>query len=569
MADIEKRIDSAELARDILRRLEAMKAQRRPFDTLWQEVAEFAGPEYLGFNNRKGIKAQKQRSDITSSEVRRAADIFSAGMLSGMSNPADRWFGLIMQDDALAANPAVKRWTQACEDIFYSELEQINFYAEQHLGYHQSGLFGMQCLYMDESPEKGIRCHCRPLYELYIGENHQRVVDTVFREFSLTAHQAIQKFGEANLSDQIKSAQRSKDYTTEFDFVHAVFPNEEGDGKFGKRFGFVSYYLEKGDNGKVIAEGGYDEQPYIVSRAYRLPWSPYSYSPGTRSLADTKSLNEMWTLLMMAGQMSVAPPYLIPDDGFVGNISYDPFSLNYFRKEQGFSREDFSPMQVGADPRFTLELLNAKKMDINEAFYVDLFLTIRNRIESGSTPTAQEIIQLTNERMFLLGPMLIKQKTENFDALFARLLMLKAKRGEIPPAPRELANAEMRVEYTSPLARAQKEAQLNSISRSYQDLAGLANIDPGVLDLVDNDVTARRMLDQRGFPVTGIRDEAQVRKIREQRAAQAQAQQKAQQDAMFAAEAAKAAPGLGKAVEPNSPMAGIVEAIRSQQVGPR
>lgn len=566
MADIERSIDSAELARDILRRLKAMEDQRRPFDAIWQEVAEFAGPEYLGFSSRADLKAQKQRADITTSEVRRAADIFSAGMLSGMSNPSDRWFSLAMEDELLAQDQAVKRWLQAVEDIFYSDLEQISFYPEQHLGYHQSGLFGMQCLYLDESPERGIRSHCRPLYELYVGENHQRVVDTVLRKFSMTAYQAVQKFGEESLSERIRSAYRNKDYVTEWNFVHAVFPNEDGGGgRFGKRFPFVSYYLEHDTNGKVIAEGGYEEQPYIVSRAYRLPWSPYSYSPGTRALADIKSLNEMWTTLLMAGQMSLAPPYLVPDDGFVGNISYEPFALNYFRKEDGFSRDDFSPMQIGADPRFTLELLNAKKLDINEAFYVDLFLTIRNRIDSGSTPTAQEIIQLTNERMFLLGPMLIKQKTENFDALFARLLMLKARRGELPPAPRALSGAEMKIEYTSPLARAQKESQLNSISRSYQDLAGLAGIDPGVLDLVDHDAAARRILDQRGFPVTGIRDEAQVRKLRAERAARAQAQQQAQEAAAFASEAARAAPGLSKAVEPGSPMAGIVDAIRSQQ----
>ena len=62
--------------------------------------------------------------------------------------------------------------------------------------------------------------------EIYIAENHQGVVDTVFRKFQLTARQAVQRFGADTLPDKIVTdAEERPD--TQHEFLHAVFPNPE------------------------------------------------------------------------------------------------------------------------------------------------------------------------------------------------------------------------------------------------------------------------------------------------------------------------------------------------------
>ena len=384
---------SREDADELLRRLARLQDERRPFDAIWEEVAEYMGPTYLGFT-AEPRHPRRPRPEIVDSTARRAAKVFSAGMLSGASSPSARWFGLTLEDPAAADRPEARAWLQELERRFTDDLLRCGFYPQQHLAYHQAGLFGWQCLYLDESPAHGIRFSARPLREIYIAENHQGAVDTVLREFTLTARQAAQKWGRAALPDSVRRCLDAPGATRQerrFTFVHAVLPREERDGRSLARAGmaFCSAYLER-ESRQVVAEGGYREMPYLVTRSYRLPGTPYSYSPGTEALADVKMLNEMKRLILEAGQLSVAPPYLVPDDGFVGRVSFEPRALNYYRAD-GRGPHDFSPLNVGGDPRFAWELIESTRKDVNEAFFVDLFLAVKQRAEAGASPTAQEI----------------------------------------------------------------------------------------------------------------------------------------------------------------------------------
>lgn len=558
------RRNSREDADELLRRLARLQDERRPFDAIWEEVAEYMGPTYLGFT-AEPRHPRKARADIVDSTARRAAKVFSAGMLSGASSPSARWFTLALdqaQDENAADRPEAKAWLQELERRFSDDLLRHGFYPQQHLAYHQAGLFGWQCLYLDESPAHGIRFSARPLREIFIAENHQGVVDTVLREFTLTARQAAQKWGRAALPDSVRRCldePRSRD-DRRFTFVHAVFPREErawGSPHLvgGAGMAYASVYLER-ESRRVVAEGGYREMPYIVTRSYRLPGTPYSYSPGTEALADVKMLNEMKRLILEAGQLSVAPPYLVPDDGFVGRVSFEPRALNYYRAD-GRGPHDFSPLNVGGDPRFAWELIESTRKDVNEAFFVDLFLAVKQRAEMGASPTAQEVAELAGERMFLLGPMLMQQQQENFSALFDRLFALKLRRGELPPVPEALRGASFKAEYVSPLALAQRASRTSAILAGYADAARIAAADPAVMDLFDHEANVRAMLDGRGMPQAGIRSKRQAARARAERArAQAAAAQ-----AQSLGELAGKLPALAKAPEPGSPAAALLASL--------
>ncbi|BBD08755.1 portal protein [Desulfovibrio ferrophilus] len=545
MTEMSLPLGPGDIADEVIRRHESLLRGREAFDPIWEEVAQYMGPAYSGFTARPG-HPRKQREDLVDSTARRAANVFAAGMLSGVSSPSQRWFRLGMQDRGLAEAPGARAWLQEVEDIAYRVLSHCGFYPQQTLGYHQAGLFGWQCLYVDEDPGQpgtGVRFRALPLHEVCIAENFHGEVDTVFRSFRLTARQATQKWGEANLSDALRRAlHRRGNSDEEFDFLHAVYPRRDsgspGDtdrGKSaesvaGKSLGtqggetlrpYVSVYLERVSR-RIVATGGYAELPYIVTRSHRLPGTPYSYSPGTEALADAKMINEMKRLILEAGQLAVAPPYLVPDDGFVGRFSFEPRAMNYYRRGDGNSLADFGPLSIGGDPRFSWELLSATKEDINEAFFVDLFLAIKSRISQGGAPTAMEVAELAGERMFLLGPMLVNQQQENFRRLFDRLFRLLDRRGELPPPPPDLAGRSLDVDYVSPLMLAQQETRTNAVLRTYAEVGGIASVSPQVLDLFDHDENVRLVLEQRGFPQTGVRsrsDVAALRELREQAAA--------------------------------------------------
>lgn len=546
--------DSKERAKDLLGPAEEMQSARQPFNSVWEQVADYCGVEFKGFTGEVTHPYEPDEG-VVDSTAKHAAKVFSAGMQSGASSPSQRWFSLAFEDKEVADHPVGKAWVQQVEDDFYFDLHRFGFYPHQHLGYHHVGMFGMQCMYVDAGIIQPIRFKTMHLPEIYIRENASGEVDTVSREFSLSARQAAQFFGEKNLPEGIrKHLDAKKNQSQKFNFIHLVMPAEDR-----KRFvvgqnalPFASFYMSKQEE-QLIAEGGYRQMPYIVTRAYKLPGTPYSYSPGTEALADVKMMNEMKALILEAGQLAVAPPYLVPNDGFVGRFSYEPRAMNYYKTDrEGASANEFQPLTIGGDPRFSWELLLSMKQDINEAFFVDLFQAITARTKAKGDATAYEIQELASEKMFLLGPMLVNQQRENFQRLFDRMFSIKEEQGMLPPVPHELAGKKLKVEYTSPLVLAQKEAQTQSMLKTYLEVGNLANIAPEVLDLFDHDENVRRILAQRGFPQTGIRPRGQVEELRSARA-QAEQQAAAKQEML---EAAKVYPALAKRAEQGSPMSG-------------
>ncbi|UIJ37801.1 portal protein [Desulfobaculum bizertense] len=553
---------SVSLRSQVLRQFEALRTARQPFERVWTDVSRFMGPGYSGFLDL--APHSERESTIVDATARRAAEIFSAGLLSGASSPSERWFVLGLDDQELADQPEVREWLQKVEDLFYRVLAEGGFYREQALAYHQTGLFGWQCLYVDATPTGGIRFRALPLNEIYISENAQGEVDTVFRRFQLSARDAAARFGLEQLSDAVRRACDDPARQSElFAFVHAVFPRGERQRSLTENhLPYASVYLDLGE-GKVMSVGGYEELPYVVARFRRVPASAYSTSPGTEALADVKMINEMKRLVLEAGQLAVAPPYLVPDDGFVGRFSFEPRAMNYYRRAEGNSLADFGPLSVGSSPGFTWELMESTRQDINQAFFVDLFLTIRSRIQQGGSPTAMEVAELSSERMFLLGPLLVNQQQENFSRLFSRLHRLLERRGELPEAPEILQGQLLRAEYVSPLMLAQKQSRNRAILETYRDAQSMAGVAPEIFDNFAHDENLRRLMQSRGFPQTGMRSVAEVAELREKRS-QAQLEAQKYEQAKSLAQLAKLVPDLSHAPEKGSPADLLLEASQAQ-----
>ncbi|MDD4950993.1 MAG: portal protein [Desulfovibrionaceae bacterium] len=550
--------DSKDLAKEVFRRVGGLVDLRKPFDLIYEDVARYAGPAWLGFSSEPAHPRKRDKGDLDST-ARQAAKTYSAGMLSGVSAPGQRWFSVKLDDREMMSWKPARAWLQSVEEAYYTDLHRYGYYPQQHLGYHQGGLFGLQVLYVDETPAGGIKFNARPLREVYISEDSEGTVDSVARLFRLTARQAAHKWGMDALGDQTKKALDRRDqWDTTFNFAHLVFPAKERNSLSLTRSGhkYASLYVCKEDE-QVIKEGGYFEMPYVVTRSYRLPGTPYSYSCGTEALADVKMINSMKQLLLEAGQLSVAPPYLIPDDGFLGRFSFEPRALNYFRRAEGLAASDFRPLDIGGDPRFSWELLNSTRTDINQAFFVDLFEVVRQRTQAGTTPTAREVSELAGERMFLLAPVLIQQETA-FERLFDRLFALKLRRGELPPIPPALRGREVRVEFSSPLIQAQKEYQTQAVRQTYADAAMIAQVDPGVWDNFNHDEAVRIIAEQRGHPERGLRSREDVAARREGRA---QAQTQAQMAAGMGT-ALEAYPNLAKAPEEGSPAQQLLDGLK-------
>lgn len=525
-----ERNDSQTEARDILRRVEPLRAERRKFEATWEEVADHAGSQWGGFN----VDPQHPREQpvhILDSTLAQSAETLAAGLSSGACGPNQRWFGTSMEDEELnrwaerRRSGAEKAWLQAVEDNYYRMLSRGGYYQQTNIAFWQWGLFGWHDLMLDEDLVEGPRFSARALPEVWIGQDFRGRVNRAVREFEMTAAEIAAEFGRDGLPESVRRALESpaqnpaQGRDKSFRISHVILPRD-GDGPdLRAHQRFASWYIlrEGGEKGAVLDQGGYRSFPHLVARCFRLPKTPYSYSPGMNALPNSRMANEMLRLLLEAGQLSVAPPYLIPDDSVVGNITFQSYGLNYYRKDNSATAQDFQPLAVGGDPRFDLELLRATQQDIGALFKTPLFNMVNQRIQAGAAPTATEVQELAGERMFLLTPLLVAIQTEIFDPMFDLLWEMMIARGEVPPVPRELVGRRFRVVYKSPLMRAQQEFRSQAVLKTAQQSAALAQMDQGVMDLFKWDEAARVLADQNGFPAEAMRSPEELRALAEVR----------------------------------------------------
>ena len=70
---------------------------------------------------------------------------------------------------------------------YVQELERSNFQQEIHELYYDLVVFGTAALAIEKEMGQDIRFSARHIAEIYIAENHEGRVDTVYRKYELTA----------------------------------------------------------------------------------------------------------------------------------------------------------------------------------------------------------------------------------------------------------------------------------------------------------------------------------------------------------------------------------------------
>jgi hypothetical protein len=201
-----------------------------------------------------------------------------------------------------------------------------------------------------------------------------------------------------------------------------------------------------------------------------------------------------------------------------------------------------------------------RRQAIRAAFYVDQLI-----MAQGPQMTATEVLQRTEEKMRLLGPVLGRLQAELLQPLIGRCWNIMLRSKQLPVAPPMLDAADVAIEYVSPLAKAQKQTEVQAMVRMLELLQPLMALDPAIVDHIDADGLAKHLIKVLGIPASVTRGEREVAAIRAQRQQQQQ-QQAAMQEAMQVAEAAGNAAPAVKAVDGLSDETGMaLQAIAGGQ----
>lgn len=541
---------------------------RQDLESTYLECASYSMPhrprQFVGDTNK--LK-RRNRLLVDSTPVHEMA-VFTSGMVAGMARPSSQWF---MLANPLARGRRTSRaaevWLEEARDAFLDVFDRSNFYTSFGSMCGDAGRFGTSPMIILEDSRKVARFSVFPVLSYCIGQDATGRVDRIAREFTLTLRQLVDEFGLARLPAELQHAYASGPGQREqpFSVGHLIEPNpERGMGLGAAYLPFrETYWLREGQPGGpgtlpsisgvygasageppadsaspleegILRVGGYHEFPVVVARWDRNDEDVYATDwPLVIALPDIKDLQSRVRLGTNALEKGIDPPLLgstavrgRPVSQLAGAITYDP---SYTGSGTGL-RDLHSRVDVNHEH---LELSNEQlRQRIRRALYTDLFLLLVQDARS-QPPTAEEVRERKLEKMQVLGPVLERFADDVFDPLIERVSAIMIRRslpawemgedGLLPMPPEELVGVQLRPEYTSEVAQAQKFASVGALERHAAFVFQLGEADPTVLDNFNRDEAVRQHRIGSGVSPKVSVDPLEVAAMRRERARQRQA----------------------------------------------
>lgn len=523
------------------KRLTALKNERaRGWDSLWKDISEVIEPMRTRFERSEVNRAdKKRRSNIIDNTGTMAARNLAAGMMAGITSPSRSWFKLKIDDPQLMESHNVKVWLSTVSQAMMTAIGQSNLYGSLHQTYSELGTFGTGCMVIVEDDDKIFRGVPMTIGSYSLATGERGIVDTMYREFSMTVRQLVQRFGKDKCSTSVQQMYDAGTLETWIDVVHLIEPNDEKDGERldSRNMSYRSVYYEAncGDPDKLLRESGFRENAILAPRWDVIGEDTYGVGPGAVALGDSRALQLEQKRKQQAIELYVRPPLVGSSTLRQHGVQIVPGSINYVEPSE-LSSTGLKPVYQ-VEPRIQeLQYSSQENQQrIKRAFFEDLFLLIS---QSDGTMTATEVNQRREEKMLMLGPVLQRVHYELLDPLIDRVFGIMMRNGHFPEVPEELEGREIRVEYMSIMAQAQRTMEVNAIERFLGIAGNLAGIDQTVLDNIDFDRAINEYAEQTGVTPTLIRSEDMVAEIRQRRQQQI-AQQQAMETAMQSVDAAK------------------------------
>ena len=520
-------MDNEAIAKDLARTLDILRSQRASWDGQWENLAEFTEPTLVGSFSGDGNREPTYEDNddkIYDTTAREAGKKFAALMTSLLTSPKSKWIFLASSDDVLRRDRETQLFMDTLEDVIFEIINNPNstFHRANYQFMRGLGFQGASCLYLDSS-RNGPVFNSRPLGEIFIREDADGNVDTVFRRFWLTARQAFSKFDESKLPDTIHRAYEKRNTEDRFQFFQAVMPRKDADPYRPDSLGYpiASYYVAM-DGPTLLEESGYRTMPYVVSRWDKAPGNVWPTSPALDCFPAIKSINEVAKDLLIQAQLTVSPPVLAHDDDVVdddivpGGIVFGGMSAEGRRLVDRFPTGD---LRAGDT---TLEHLGRQIFD---AFYIsDLQLFA----EASSRMTAAEVYERAEERANVTVPILLCQFSQYHGPMTERIIDILAERELIPPMPRMLAEAggEYAMQFQPPLVKMIQSSEWSTLSRLLEvaTVFGNATQDPSVFDNFDVDRAIQGLAKRSPMPAAFLASEEERAAKRQARAEQQQIQ---------------------------------------------
>lgn len=527
-------------AQQILKRLSQLKSERIKHEATWKDCYKYCAPErQQSFQDvsATGLETERKtaRNELYDTTACEGIQLLTSSVYSGTTSPVSVWFKSVPSGlDTPSTLTEGEQWLETVDQFIFRNIHSSNFDSEIVDFLTDLIVAGWAVLYVDTDREKGgYTFNTWSIGNCYISSTKANgLIDTVYREFELTAEQIVSEYGIDNVSDKVKTAFEKKP-DQKFTLVQAIFPRDKQlvKGEEGKRINkampIASYTIESNTK-HTLVESGFEEFPLVVSRFRKLPESHYGIGMANMVLADVKTVNQLMKLSLQTAELNLGGLWVAQHDGVVNpnTLRIRPNAIIAANSVDAIKRLDTGQASIGIG----LDFLQHFQAKIKRTLMSDQLTP------QGSSPlTATEIQARVNVYRNQLGSIFSRLQAEYLQTLLDRCWGLAMRSGVLPPAPEELMQAsKISFSFINPMAASAKLEWVTSTQELMMNIGQMAQIDQTVMDNVNLDAMVQIMADGLNVPKEAIRTSEEIAELRQLKQEQQQAMQEQQaQQAMM------------------------------------
>lgn len=528
---------NAETFKTLKRRVSELDTEFEPFRTKGAQIQQFVCPWRGRFLT--GESENEDRGELFNDEsihntvTFEAIDVMAAGIKNGISPSSRPWFRVGAEDSRLAELGASAVWLSQVERLFYQIFHRSNIYRHLQGYYAELGVFSTGACVVLPDYRNVIRAKTMSFGEYRLGMDYREELNTFSRRFYKTVGQLVEEFGNENVTDETLVKYTDGHLDQKILCQCLIEPNDDRvDVKDALSRNVRSIYWEVGANeDSILGVRGFDEFPVIGGVWDSVGGMVYGIGPGHKNLRNCMRLQKLEADSLQNLALSIAPPLVTDSANKDVMVDGSPW---------GITRSNESPQHTRAGIRqlyeqkaLTRDLeykIERNEKAIRDGFYNQIFLMISNSAEN--IKTAYQAARMLEEKYSILGPV-FEQSQQTLSQLFQLTFAYALDAGLIPEAPPELQGSDLKIEYTSILAQAQKIAGLQAINDTFGYVSTVSRIYPEARHKFDALQSIDEVAQVNGAPPSIIRSDDEVAaRIAEERKAQ---QATAAGEAMLAA----------------------------------
>lgn len=517
--------------------VQQMDNRKTTFTPTWQLLSRYIFPWRGRFNERGGSTDGTRRDKyLVDPYPQDAVQKCAAGLQSGLTSPSRPWFELSLADQEKAEYHSVRQWLDDVRDIMMAIYAAGNTYAMLYDVEAELCQFGTAASLMMQDYDTALWHRSYTCGEYAGAVDARGRLHAFSRGFELNAQQLLAEFGSDNVSQSVRSAYNNNDLTQRFEVEMLIQRNDnyKPDQLKPGNFPWQSYYWERGNTQRFLRISGYKEQPFIMPRWTKVANCEYGYGPGHNALGNCMQLQRIEKAKLRCIDNESDPAMILPAS--LKKVNRQPGANNFVA--DGTQMTAYPMIPPGAK-RYEglIALSNDKRQQISASFYNDLMVML-TQAQDNPQMTAKEVAERHEEKVLMLGPVLEQMHNEVLDPLTMRTFGICLRNELFPPMPEEITAQELKVNFVSLLAQAQKMVSLPSVQNVLGMVGNVAGIYPEAADIINIDNVIREVGVISGAPEKIMRSEDEVQELRQQRQ-QAQQEQMQQMQMQQAADTAK------------------------------